>query len=626
MKGVVILIIEKQKSELAKRQRRNVSDKVTLNIPLRSFTILCRYTLTISPYIRMTHLNNLRKFMVIIDPSVYENDPNKKHRVEFIKKALEARLKYSLTDVNMILDHVLSGLDFVPDFIDVEHVDKFILNSAETKWANGMIEYNLKYAFAYKAAPQFLDVCTSITKSDYDGRGNLLERFEDLVNDTHNKFRKSEVSTNNIDMVFSLRNGQFEEAVSETYDMLTNPSRKLICGMQGLNEMINGGFESGRVYMLLGITNVGKSVTLLNLMYQLKKYNTHYKPKDPSKTPCIVMLTMENSVIETIDRLFDMITTSSGMENYTKEEVIRKLREEGDLKLTDESPIDMIIKYKPNRSVDTSYLYDMCEDFEDDGYEVICVIQDHVKRIRSAEYTPDIRLELGNVVNEFKSFALEKDIPFITVSHLNRDAARSVEQDKARATPTDITMQLGMSNVGESFLMLDNLDVGIIINLDYDDEGNKYMVFNMTKKRVKTDLTYIAQPFVYGSSIRLLEDIGTPPMYKTYLHMNKTIGGRKPSIRTTSSNVMASINDVISSSHNQDNTFSDNVQSTSYFDGPMTSVDDEVDKDLDTMDDTSVPEITKPTVVQPVFFMNKSNNKLDLNDLEEIREVLGSRK
>lgn len=600
-----------------KKSKRNISDKVSLNVPLRTFTILCRYCLTSSPYIRMTHLNNLKRFISILDPKVYETDPNKMHRIEFIRKALDARLKYGLTDPCMVLDHVLRNLDFIPDFVDVEHIDKFILNSAETKWANEMIEYNVKYAFAYRAAPQFLDVCTSITKSDYDGRGNLLQQFETLVNDTHNKFRKSEVTTNNIDMVFSLRKGQFEEAVGETYDMLTNPSRKLICGMQGLNEMINGGFESGRVYMLLGITNVGKSVTLLNLMYQLKKYNTYYKAKDTTKIPCIVMLTMENSVVETIDRLFDMITMSSGMENFAKSEVIQKLREEGELKLTDQSPIDMVILYKPNRSIDTSYLYDMYEDLEDDGYEPICVIQDHVKRIRSAEYTPDIRLELGNVVNEFKSFALEKDIPFITVSHLNRDAAKSVEQDKARATPTDITMQLGMSNVGESFLMLDNLDVGIIINLDYDDEGNKYMVFNMTKKRVKTDLTYIAQPFIYGSSIRLLEDVGTPPMYKTFLHMNKTINGRKPNIRTSSSNVMTSINDIISSNSAP--------QGTSYFDNPMNSVDDDLDKDLESMKD-DIPDITKPAIINPIFFMNESRNKIDLNDIEQIREVLGNRK
>lgn len=599
-----------------------VKKTVSLNLPLRSFRILARYSVTVSNLIRLNHLSNLKKFLNLLNPQVYINDPNKTHYVEFIKKALEVRMDYKITDQDIMIDHILGTLDFKPDFIDPNNIDRFLLTTNEIKWANEMIEHNIKFAFAYMAAPDFLTVCTAITKTEYEGKGHLIDDFEVLVNDTHSKFRKSRVSTNNVDMVFSLRDGVFEEVVGETYDLLTNPSRKLVTGMQGFNEMINGGFESGRVYMLLGITNVGKSVTLLNLMYQIRKYNKHYKPKDPTKQPCIVMLTMENSVVETIDRLFDLVTSSSGMENFTKEEVINKLRVDGELKLTNDSPIDMVIRYKANRTVDTTFLYDMCEDMEDDGYEVIGVIQDHVKRIRSSEYTPDLRIELGNVVNEFKSFAVEKDIPFITVSHLNREAARTVEQDKARATPTDITMQLGMSNTGESFLMLDNLDLGIIINLDYDDEGNKYMVFNLTKKRVKTDLTYIAQPFVYGSGIRLLEDLDTPPMYKTYLHMNKMINGRQPSVRTTSSNVLSTINDIISTgTSKKDNTFSDS-NSVYTLNEPVV-MDDSVDE-LDNMNDPN-PQITKPNVIVPIFFMSEPQNKLDLNDLESIRAALGQK-
>ena len=56
--------------------------KVTIDI--RTFTIICRYTLSSSSYLRMSHLLNLRKFMVTLDPSVYENDIEKQKRVRFI--------------------------------------------------------------------------------------------------------------------------------------------------------------------------------------------------------------------------------------------------------------------------------------------------------------------------------------------------------------------------------------------------------------------------------------------------------------------------------------------------------------------------------------------------------------
>ena len=153
--------------------------------------------------------------------------------------------------------------------------------------------------------------------------------------------------------------------------------------MQGLNEMIGGGFESGRVYMFLGTSGVGKSVTLLNLLYQLKIYNKQYRVKDPTKKPCVVLLTMENTVVETLTRLFDMVVDNShGMQNYDLQDVIRLLREEGQLKITESSPIDIVIRYKANKSVDTSYLYTLYDNLEDQGYEPICLIQDHIKRLR----------------------------------------------------------------------------------------------------------------------------------------------------------------------------------------------------------------------------------------------------
>ena len=164
----------------------------------------------------------------------------------------------------------------------------------------------------------------------------------------------------------------------------------------------------------------------------MKRFNKYYKTRDPKKIPCIVLLTMENTVVETITRLFAMVIEGNqNMANFTVNDCINMLRSQGELVLNDSSPIDIIIKYKPNRSIDTSYLYTLYDDLDDDGYEMICLVQDHVKRIRAMSGNSDLRLELGDVVNDLKVFAADKDIPVITNSHLNRDAARTLE-DAAR--------------------------------------------------------------------------------------------------------------------------------------------------------------------------------------------------
>ena len=587
----------------AKEQDKRKITSVKMTLDLRTFDILCRYVLSSSSYLRITHLVNLQKLIYALVPDTYQNDPEKLKRVKFIKRALEARIDYNLNNTMMIIEHIVNGFEIDIDFIDFNDIE---IDANSIMWVHQMVSEALEYAFVYDATDYMLDLCTKIQSSDYQHRGNYIREFEALVDNLKNQFRKVKTDNSLTDMTFSLRGEQFAQVVTETYNLITNPSRRLICGMQGLNEMIGGGFESGRVYMLLGITGIGKSVSLLNLVYQLKKYNKNYKTKDPTKTPCILMLTMENTVVETITRLFDLSTNGNlGMANYTIDEVLRKLREEGELVLNDDSPIDIVIKYKANKSVDTSYLYTLVDDLEDDGYEVICLVQDHVKRIRSIYNSPDLRIELGDIVNEFKVFAATKDIPVITNSHLNRDAARIIEEGNSKSSKTDITMKLGKSNAGESLLMMDNIDAAIIINLDFDDEGNKYMVYSLVKMRDKTERTYIAQPFLYGSGIRMVEDVGGVPMFREHLHMNDDMNSRMPSIRTSSANVMNNINNIMSSTNNnKNNSF---AQNSFYSFGPEAEQDNNEEK------------IVYKQIIQPFKFVDipAKDNKptVDINQL-----------
>lgn len=524
------------------KYNRQQSKPIKLNLDLMTYDILCRYVLQSSSMLRMEHLVNLRKLVSIIDYSTYENDPEKVKRVNFIIKALEARLDNNIVDRDIILTYINGGLTYQVDFLDYNHLD---LTKDEMIYVHNLISETLQYQFIYNKIDDIQDICTRFKTSDYSNRGGIVHEFETLVDGLKNDFRRSRINDNSIDMTFSLRDGKFQSAITDTWNMITNPSRRLITGMQGLNEMTGGGFESGRVYMLLGTSGVGKSITLLNLIYQMKRYNTHYKPKDPTKTPCIVLLTMENTVVETITRLFDLVIEGSqGMANYSVSEIIEMLRTQGELVLNDSSPIDIVIKYKANKSVDTSYLYTLYDDLDDEGYEMICLVQDHVKRIRSIYGNSDIRLELGDTVNEFKVFAAEKDIPVITNSHLNRDAARILEEASRKANQ-DAGKLLGKSNTGESMLMIDNLDCAMIITLDFDREENRFMTFNLIKMRDKTNRIYIAQPFNPGSTIRLMEDMGGIPQFKESLHIAPEMKNNT-CIKMTGSSIMSNnINDVI---------------------------------------------------------------------------------
>ena len=572
--------------------------KVTLDI--QTLTMLCKYILQDARLIRMEHLVNIRNLLNMIDKSTYENDPDKIKRINFLYKALDARLENNITDYELILIHINGGLDFKVDFLDYNNI---LMDKSNIIYCHKMVENLLKYAFFYNDSDKILELITEFKSCDISKNISLMNRIEQEIDDVKNKFRKTHIEDNINDVYFSLDEDTFNTAVTDTYNMITSPSRRLITGMQGLNQMLGGGFESGRVYMFLGVAGVGKSLTLLNLMNQIKKYNVNINAKDITKTPCIVLLTMENTVVETITRLFDMtIDNSKGMANYELSDVLYRMRNEGGLSVNPGSPIDIVIKYKPNRSISTDYLYTLYDDLLDNGKEPVCFIQDHIKRIKSIDGSQELRIELGDIVNEFKVFAAEKDIPFITVSHLNRDATKILEES-ARKGSQDNGRLIGKSNTGESLLMIDNLDCGITLTKDYDKDGNEYMTFHRIKMRDRGSIIdYIAQPFLIDNPIRLVEDIGSIPQYKESLHsvkLDNNSSVRMSSSNSISNNMMNGVDNIVE----LDNTFSKKTYNLS----PVSVNDDIFEKENDDFDNDISNLIIEESLNQQKLIENIDN-------------------
>ena len=496
-----ISVREKYKSNKTPTKNQPKSD---VDFSLFMLQTICDYTVSENRNIRKSQLMSLRKLMGILDiPGKYMQDAQRMDKIDFINKALAARIDLNLKDRNMILTYVL-GSSVDPNTYGPDKLDNDSLN-----WVNDTVTEALKDSFICEDIDVLAGILDEFKSTEYKDRGPVVKRLEAAIVDMNNKFRNARVERTS-ESIFSLREGVFEDCVKDFHDQLMNPANKLMTGMVGLNEMLAGGFESGRTYMLFGLPGEGKSTSMLDIAYQIKKYNRNFKTKDPTKIPCVVLLTMENSPRESFERLFNMAGSTDDIINYSADEVIQLLRTNGELYLSDDNPIDIIIKYVPGNSVDTSYLYTLTEDLEDEGYEVICMIQDYVKKINSTNFhsSQEVRLELGAVVNEFKSFAIAKDIPIISASQLNRDATKHIDEGR-KSTKADLVRLLGRSNIGESMLMLENIDTAFMIAPEWTENNtHKYLGIQSIKARYKTSgRQYIYQPYVPGNSIKLVEDL-----------------------------------------------------------------------------------------------------------------------
>ena len=494
--------------------------KLNMNFNISTLEIMASYSVSENRNIRRSQLMQMRNLFAMLDENLYIVDHNKNKYFNFIIKALEGRLEKNIKDLD-ILDKFINGGFIEDDSENSEeqiHISQLkVLSNPEVEWVSSTISESLKYSYINNDMNELYELLVKFRASDYSSRGEIVRLIEDEIVKVNNLFRKAK-SEQSQEVTFSLKDGIFEDSMREIHENVTNPSCRLYTGMQGFNELIGGAFETTRVYMLLGLAGAGKSFSLLNIAKQLKTNNKHYRPKDPTKIPVIVYLTMENTVQETVARLFE-ITTGQDMRKVDTETAIKMFKKDGEMYIADDNPIDIIVKYIPNRSVDTSYLYTLAEDLEDEGYEMICLIQDHVKRIRSIEKTPDIRIELGNVINEFKTFAMLKDCVVITNGHLNREAAKSID-DGNRTNKGDLIRMIGRANISESMLMIDNLDVGIVIQQEYDEKGNKYMGFKRIKERIKCNPNFniVYQMFKSPDSLEFIEDLDKRvPLHKDTL-------------------------------------------------------------------------------------------------------------
>ena len=532
--------MERRKKYTSNKSNRHVKTNqiIDINFDLTSLNLMCSYVLSENRNIRRNHLINMRNLFEMLDQTKYEKDTEKYKRFLFIQRGLEARLTKNLRDIEMVKKHIDGG--FLESAL-IDYNQLVPLNNDEIDWINGTISMALKYAFIDSDIDKMVDLGLKFRSADYMSKEIIAREIEEHIGMMQSKFRKAKVEKAQ-EAIFSIRDN-FEDTIREYYEQLSNPANKIITGMQGMNMLTSGGFECGRVYLYLGLQGEGKSWTLLNIAKQIKKYNKTLKPKDPTKRPCVVLLTMENMNRENVERLFSMASNDGKMTDYSIEEVLKILREDGDLALTDESPIDIIIKYVPNKSVDTSYLYTLTDDLEDDGYEVIAFIQDYVMRIRSAERQPDIRLELGAIIDEFKIFAAIKDIPVITASQMNKDAATKIDEGR-KTNKVDLVRLLGRSNTAESMLMINNSDFVCMIALEYDSEGTKWMGLQVVKSRFKMLRQYCYIPFV-GTTMAMVEDLYSQvPTFKETLRTenhNATNGNTKFSVYQPQIN---NINDI----------------------------------------------------------------------------------
>ena len=206
-----------------------------------------------------------------------------------------------------------------------------------------------------------------------------------------------------------------------------DPNRGIITGIRGLNSLLSPAYLGGCLYVYEGLPGNYKSGILLKGHVDTLKYNQHLKESLNGKTGISMYISMENTMTQTVRRLWSLLYPSADMSMFSVDEISEMM----DQALT-ENEMRSVVLYYGYREKSTADIANIIRSYNRDDTEVVALFFDYIKRVRPARTdaaaTASEKSELNAIMNEFKLIAAQFNIPIVTGHQLNREAAKLVDE------------------------------------------------------------------------------------------------------------------------------------------------------------------------------------------------------
>lgn len=511
------------------RKDNNDQWLLPLNYNIEDMDMFCSYVMNMSDTVSRSALTNLQTMFEIMDMRPYSNNDLMLSRIEFIKLALDARLNLELERKRLIITHIQRNCDkHYEDLIEniIENIQK--ISESSCKYINQTVFENLLEGYSMVYAKKLNKLFLKQDQGYYKTMKDFSADFKNLMasyQDTFYRIEKYNKSTNE----FDLSVGNIKSKVKGFLKRIKAPSNKLKTGLQYLNRMFNGGLESGRSYLFMGVTGVGKSIVLLSVASWIAKYNVLPKPEGV-KSLAVLFISQENSDIETFERYFNINATSGNIKDYDEDSLIDELMRNNLLLGDDSNGINIVFKFFSDREIGVTDIDRMIADYEKDGIHIVAVVQDYIEKLNPKFKFTELRHALGSIATELSELAKKYNIPVISAAQLNRTASSTIDNAIAN-NKKNTTKLLGKQNVSESWDMMKNVDAAVIINREVDDRSGsekEYLGFKLEKYRGKPSddkIFLFLHPFDEHNGILLTPDIDTKPLSRTSIEDFEPMGG-----------------------------------------------------------------------------------------------------
>lgn len=386
---------------------------------------------------------------------------NIKNKYDCLKKICQ--LKIDGKENGNILDSIFSGGRF-----NDEELINFVNQKSEEELSDDevndiirQIRLRRKLNILFKNYDQINNLVDLIKSGDFESNDDLVNIYESTVKGMY-------VSLSECNRSIELESSSTLDFKNDDYSPIIETIKKKYSNVVKTptgykvfdDEVLNGGFEPSRVYVFAGAPGGGKSTFLNNIIVNsasscMNEYqkldlnndaNTVY---NVNKEKIYLYITLENSLDESLLRTYQPLF------NRTTTQTINDINEGLDIKKSiigefEKNNTNVIMKYfagKSISSIDIRMILDSILDTNKDSI-IAGVFIDYLDLVLPSINYELYRLELGQVILDCKSLAVDYNLPVIIPTQLGRGSYRAEDSS-----------QLNLDMVGESVKKIENADM-----------------------------------------------------------------------------------------------------------------------------------------------------------------------
>lgn len=464
----------------------NMQQKVAIPIQTHTWEAILNYLISVR-VINRRFIHNIIQLIHTIDTRPYARDDYD----VFLIKSIAFVAKVREDGVNN-LNYIKTSIE--QSDLDQNYVAQLYQNLAMTTEDMSKEEYDnlielvslyVDYGFIYYSWPLIVKAHDALINGNGRITINEIQKIKELYESTLSKIRVSD-TTRNTENTLCIGQGSKKELkneISQLYDTLTDPSNILVTGLKELNRFLNGGYRRKRMYIYYAPTNSFKSGILLYNALWIMTFNPEIKPKFPNKKLAILMITMENTVEETMDRIHAIYTAGQvDPRNITKDEYLKQWDNIFENLNTN---FKLYIRYKQPGTTSVGIMTEVQEIEEDDNVEIAAVIIDHLGNMGKLDKNVDDRKGLINTTYELSDWAKQTDRTIITAMHTNSsfDEIRAEAEQNGK---TNIVRSMGRHCIADAKYIDRAVDQSIYMLKERSNiDGKWYLGFKYEKVRTK---------------------------------------------------------------------------------------------------------------------------------------------